>query len=219
MSNYNGMDRDKVFIPSTTFQAWRGFRNPSNLIIGLATPENDRQAVREVRQALGESHGFEAADLAALEVVNQIALDRRTMGIINGTGILMGIIGVLGLLVALIGVTNVMHVLVEERRREIGIQMALGAKPGMILGGFFFEGLALTFAGGALGLAASTGLLWLFNQLPLEETARGYLGRPEVSLATAVVITLALGIAGCAAGYFPARRAAELDPVPALREE
>lgn len=219
MSNYNGMDRDKVFIPATTFQAWRGFRNPTYLIVGLTSPEHDRRAVRAVRQTLGPGHGFDPEDLAALDIMNQIEVDRRIMGIINGTGILMGIIGVLGLLVALIGVTNVMQVLVEERRREIGIQMALGAKPAMILGGFFFEGLALTLAGGALGLAASTGLLWLFNQVPLGETARGYLGQPEVSVSMAVAITLALGLAGCAAGYFPARRAAELDPVSALREE
>jgi putative ABC transport system permease protein len=219
MSDYNGADAGKVFIPASTFQALRGSRYLSYMIVELESPGNDLQAVRDIRTAMGERHRFDPADIAALDIWNQIAEDRRTMGIVDATQVLMGIVGVLGLLVALIGVANVMYVLVEERRREIGIQMALGARPSILLAGFFFEGLALTFTGGILGLALSAGVLRLFNGIPLDATARAYLGKPEVSLATAALVTVFLGIAGCAAGYFPARRAANLDPVTALREE
>ena len=219
MSDYNGSDSKKVFIPASTFQALRNFRNVTYMIVGLESPEDDQSAVRTIRRVLGERYQFDPADTAALEVWNQITEDRHVMSIVNVTRILMGIVGVLGLLVALIGVANVMYVLVEERRQEIGIQMALGARPSILMAGFFFEGLVLTFCGGTLGLSMSAGVLWLFNRLPLDASARGYLGQPEVSFASALVITIFLGIAGCAAVFFPARRAAGLDPVTALREE
>ncbi len=219
LSNYHGMDPEKVFIPATTFQVLRGWRNPSLLIIGLASMHDDQHAVQALYQILGKQHSFDPEDKAAMFLWNQIEYDRRTLASVNGTQILIRSNGVLGLSVALIGVANVMFVLVEERRREIGIQMALGAKPATLKGGFFFEGLVMTFSGGALGLFASAGVLRLFNLLPLGDLARGYLGRPEMSLATAAAVTAFLGIAGCLAGYFPARRAASLDPVAALREE
>lgn len=219
MSDYNGQDAGKVFIPASTFQAVRGFRNLSYMIVSLESPEFDRLAVRTIRETLGERYRFDPGDTAALDVWNQIAEDSRVLNIVNVTRTLTGVVGVLGLMVALIGVANVMYVLVEERRREIGIQMALGARPSMLMSGFFFEGLVLTLVGGALGLAMSAGVLWLFNRMPLDATARAYLGSPEVSFAAAAAVTFFLGIAGCAAGFFPARNAARLDPVTALREE
>jgi putative ABC transport system permease protein len=219
MGYYEGHDREKVLVPSRTFQAIHGRRHISYLLVGLSSPDNDAAVMQEIYRTLGARKGFDPHDTAALSVHNKAANDRMIDSIVAGIRALIGIVGLFGLLVALIGVANVMYVMVEERRREIGIQMALGARPARVMAAFLFEGLTLTGAGGALGILASAAVLWLFNQVPLEETARSYLGSPVVSLVTALVVTLFLGVAGCAAGYFPARRAATVNPVEALHEE
>ena len=95
---------------------------------------------------------------------------------------------------------------------------AVGARPAHLMATVLFEGLALTFAGGVLGIAASAVVLWLFNLVPIGDAARGYLGRPDLSIVTALVVCGFLAAAGCAAGYVPARRAARLNPVEALHE-
>jgi putative ABC transport system permease protein len=219
LGNYEGYDREKIFVPASTFRAMKGWRYVSYIVVGLRSPEDDRVALDEIYQTLAGLHRFDPEDRTAVSVYNQIAFDRETRGIVGGTRILMGIVGVLGLIVALIGVANVLFVLVEEKRREIGIQMALGARPRALLGGVLMEGLALTFSGGVLGALGSAALLALYNQVPLGEGARGYLGFPAVSIGVAIAVTVILGIAGSLAAYFPARRAAALDPVEALREK
>jgi putative ABC transport system permease protein len=125
----------------------------------------------------------------------------------------LGIIGVLTLVVGGIGVSNIMNVVVEERTREIGIKMALGAKQRYILGQFLIETMLVTFLGGAIGFAISLTVCAFFPKLGLSE----YVGDPVVSPLVAILTSLALGIVGLIAGYFPARDAARLDPVVAMK--
>ena len=125
----------------------------------------------------------------------------------------LGIIGVLTLVVGGIGVSNIMNVVVEERTREIGIKMALGAKQRWILSQFLLETLLVTFLGGAIGFAISIGVCAVFPKLGFTE----YVGDPVVSPLVSVLTAVALGIVGLIAGYFPARDAARLDPVVAMK--
>jgi len=125
----------------------------------------------------------------------------------------LGIIGVLTLIVGGIGVSNIMNVVVEERTREIGIKMALGAKQRWILTQFLLETMLVTFIGGAIGFAISIGVCAVFPKLGLTE----YVGDPVVSPLVAILTAVALGIVGLVAGYFPAREAAQLDPVVAMK--
>jgi putative ABC transport system permease protein len=124
----------------------------------------------------------------------------------------LGIIGVLTLVVGGIGVSNIMNVVVEERTREIGIKMALGAKQRWILSQFLLETLLVTAIGGAIGFAISLGVCAIFPA-PLQE----FVGKPEVSPIVALLTAASLGVVGVVAGYFPARDASKLDPVVAMK--
>ena len=124
----------------------------------------------------------------------------------------LGIIGVLTLVVGGIGVSNIMNVIIEERTREIGIKMALGAKQRWIMIQFLLETMLVTFFGGAIGFAISYGICSVFPEGPQE-----FVGKPELSPLVAVLTATALGIVGLLAGYFPARDASRLDPVVAMK--
>jgi putative ABC transport system permease protein len=124
----------------------------------------------------------------------------------------LAIIGSFTLIVGGIGVSNIMYVVVEERTREIGIKLALGAKPRFIQGQFLMETLILTAVGGVLGFLITLGVIAVFPA-QLDE----YVGTPEASPVVLMTTTILLGIIGAIAGYFPARRASQLDPVVALK--
>ena len=106
-----------------------------------------------------------------------------------------------------------MNVVVEERTREIGIKMALGAKPRIILGQFLLETLALTIVGGSIGILITLGICTVFPVFNLTE----YVGDPNISPEAAIVTAIMLGLIGFISGYFPARTASNLDPVVAMK--
>jgi putative ABC transport system permease protein len=106
-----------------------------------------------------------------------------------------------------------MNVVVEERTREIGIKMALGARSRMVLSQFLLETLVLTAIGGVLGLVLTWGFCSAVAGSPAEDAIGTPVLSPQIALLTAVV----LGLVGFLAGYFPARDASRLDPVVAMK--
>ena len=110
--------------------------------------------------------------------------------------------------------------MVKERTREIGVKIALGAKHRWIIAPFVLEALVYTFIGGALGIIIATLLVSLTSFIPIESNkVLSFLGRPTLSPAIGIATSLILGLIGLAAGYFPARRAASVDPASTLRYE
>jgi len=116
-------------------------------------------------------------------------------------------------------VANIMYAVVKERTREIGVKMALGAKVRQVMAPFVMESLMMTVMGGILGTAVSLGLMSVIAVLPLKGDAFEFLGRPTFSPTIAVTTSLVLGTIGMLAGYFPARRAASVNPAVSLRYE
>ena len=125
----------------------------------------------------------------------------------------LGIVGSLTLVVGGIGVSNIMNVVVEERTKEIGIKMALGAKQRFILTQFLLETLLVTAVGGLVGFAISFGICAAFPKLGFTDSV----GSPEVSPLVAAITIGILGLIGLLAGWFPAREASRLDPVVAMK--
>ena len=108
-----------------------------------------------------------------------------------------------------------MYIVVRERRREIGVKMALGASPRMILMQFMVETFMIVGLGGALGFGFSWGVVRLFTT-PLLAFATKYIGVPTINPLVAAITITVIGLIGFAAGFAPARRAARMNPVQAL---
>lgn len=211
-SSYSGRDHSKMIIPSSTFRALTGRRYINNFIYRAETPELNEALTTEITAALGKRKKFDPQDSQAVSVWDTTEMFVFFNAFMLGFKTFLGVMGVLTLIVGGIGVSNIMNVVVEERTREIGIKMALGARSGTILRQFMAETLLLTAIGGALGLLISVGICSLFP-----EDLAEYIGTPELSPMLASLTAAVLGLVGFLAGYFPARDASRLDPVIAMK--
>ncbi|HPC82953.1 MAG TPA: ABC transporter permease [Thermoanaerobaculaceae bacterium] len=211
-SSYQGRDKDRASIPATTFRAMYGQEAFGNFVFQVHDAAAVESAKEKVIATLARLHRFDPADKEAVRMWDVTENEKFMRSIMLGFRLFLGSMGVLTLVVGGIGVSNIMNVVVEERTREIGIKMALGARQRAITAQFLFETLVLTLLGGAIGFLISWGICSAFPA-SLDE----YVGTPAISLQVAAVTTGILGLVGFVAGYFPARSAARLNPVEALR--
>ena len=212
-SNYSGRDEDKATIPLSTYKAVYGDEYLDNFVFQVAEIEHVETAKSEVIAALARKYRFDPEDKEAVLMWDTTEMLVFLDAFFLGFRLFLGIVGALTLVVGGIGVSNIMNVVVEERTKEIGIKMALGAKKRYVLGQFLFETLLITAVGGAIGLGIAWGITSVFPSFGLEE----YVGDPAISPQLALITTAILGAIGFLAGFFPARTAANLKPVEALR--
>ncbi|MGI9103612.1 MAG: ABC transporter permease [Terriglobales bacterium] len=172
-------------------------------------------SVAEVRQIVAHNHGFDASDDNAFELWDTIKQSEMIGAIFDAMDFFLGGVGLVTLLLGAIGVVNIMLVSVSERTREIGLRKALGATNRSVLLQFFAEGLFLTLVSGLIGMGFAGGLMAAVGNV---QGPQGF-DPPKLVATTAILAIGSLVLAGVAAGLYPARKAALLQPVEALRQE
>lgn len=212
-SSYGGRDQDKAFIPDTTFKGLFSERYVSNFIFQAQHPSLVPDVKKAVYAVLGRRLKFDPADKEAVGMWDTTEGEKFFSVFFLTFRTFLGVIGSFTLMVGGLGVSNIMYVVVEERTREIGIKLAVGAKPRFVQAQFLLETLTLTAIGGLLGFVVTLAVLFVFPFLGLDE----YIGTPVASPFVVLTTAALLGTIGLAAGYFPARRASLLDPVVALK--
>jgi putative ABC transport system permease protein len=212
-SSYTGRDEGRAFMPGTTFRALTGAKYVNNFIYKPVSPSQSEAVTAAVRATLARALRFDPKDKEALSVWDTAEQFKFLDVFFLSFRLFLGIVGCFTLVVGGIGVSNIMNVVVEERTKEIGIKMALGARQGWILRQFLLETALITSAGGAIGFLISYAICFAVPKLGVTE----FVGDPEISLSVAALTALVLGVTALLAGYFPAKEASRLDPVIAMK--
>jgi len=212
-------DERRAYIPWTTASKAFGYANRIEAFVftlNEASLLNSPAVEANIRQQFAEQHKFNAEDQGAMWIWNTFEEYSKIMNLMFGIRMFIWLIGIGTILAGVVGVSNIMMITVKERTREIGIRKALGATPWNVIRMVLLESILITTIAGYLGMLGGIVLLELLAaNLPVAEFFR----QPEVGLQTALGCTLVLIVAGTVAGFFPARRAAAIPTIDALRDE
>ncbi|HEX7252653.1 MAG TPA: ABC transporter permease [Thermoanaerobaculia bacterium] len=219
-SSYGNPDRMHAVIPITTYRALFGKDQLWVLVLHTRRPEDMDTALARANEVMSVRYSYDPADKHVWGIWNTVEGQTESEKVFLGMEMFFGLIGALTLIVGAVGVANIMYAVVKERTREIGVKMALGARRLWITGPFILEGLIYTLLGGLSGAAAAIVIVTLLGLIPPEQAkVIEFMGKPTLSWPIGVATMVILGTAGLLAGYFPARRAASIDPATTLRYE
>ena len=212
-SSYNSRDEDRVFIPATTHRAVFGDRWLSRIVYRPSDPDRTKAVEERVYEVLGARHRFDPSDEDALGIWDTSEWEKEFNYLFLGFNLFFAIVGAFTLSVGGVGVANIMYIVVRERMPEIGLRRSVGARRRDILLQFLSEAAGIVTLGAVAGFVASLGIVRLLSLVPMDE----FVGTPSISPTVMAVTVGLLGAVGVAAGYFPARQAARLDPVECMR--
>lgn len=183
---------------------------------GDASIAQSNQLIDNVRETFSRKYGFNPKDTRAMGSWNALESYQRMQSLFKGINFFVLIIGIFTIVAGIVGVSNIMLIVVKERTKEIGVRKALGATPRSIIWLIIQESLLITSIAGYLGLLAGVALLEVVAKLM---PASDFFRNPGVNFNVAIGATLMIILAGVFAGFIPARKASNIKPVVALRDE
>lgn len=215
----NNRAQQIIYLPISTAQkVFMGTDQIHTLVVttGDASVAESKKIEEEIHNDLAKSHNFDPKDERAMGSWNATEEYRKFQDLFFGIRMFIWIIGIGTIIAGIVGVSNIMMIVVNERTKEIGIRKALGATPFSIIGLILMESIVITGFAGYVGLVLGVGLLELISSV-LPDLP--FFVNPEANFSVALSATLLLVIAGTLAGFVPARKAARIKPIIALRDE
>ncbi len=213
----------RIFIPLSVAQlTYEGTQRVHQIM--FTTGDADMEEANAIKQSvvnlMAQKHIFDPADARALFVWNNVEEFQKFRSLFDGIQLFLWGVGLFTIIAGIVGVSNIMLIVVKERTREIGVRKAIGATPWSVISLFLQESIAITLLAGYIGLLAGVGLIelisWAMTNFAIEAE---FFSNPRVDLKVALIATILLVFAGTLAGFFPARKAAKISPIEALKDE
>jgi len=211
-----------IYMPHSTMQVT--FNQGQDVYWFGILPKKDVRASiveQKVKEILARRHSVSPEDLKAFGSANVQEEFEKAQNLFDGIAMISWFVSIGSILAGIIGVSNIMLITVKERTKEIGVRKALGATPNSIVSLIIQEAVFITLLAGYMGLLVGVGLIEGINQLLIMTGADqgGFFAHPEVNTSVAIAALTVLVVAGAIAGLIPALKAANVNPVVALKDE
>jgi putative ABC transport system permease protein len=212
-------ETNRLYIPISVAQKTFVTRNQIGALTftaGDATVDESIRMIEDIRFMLARKYNFDPDDTRAMWDWNALKEYQQMQALFKGINLFVLIIGVFTIIAGIVGVSNIMLIVVKERTKEIGIRKAIGARPASIIWLILQESILITAIAGYLGLVAGVALLEAITSMM---PATDFFRNPGVNFKVAVSATAMIVVAGAVAGFIPARKASNIQPVVALHDE
>lgn len=211
---------NRVYIPISTAQGVFSRANEMTSIYLIFEDTNvaiSQEVARKAREILAKRHKFDVDDRRAIFINNNLEDFQDFLNVFRSIRIFIWIIGLGTIIAGIVGVSNIMMIVVKDRTKELGVRKAIGATPLSVVGLILQEAILITTFAGYVGLVLGVALLEGISSVLPDDME--FFKNPEINFEVAIGATLVLIIAGALAGFVPARKAAKVRPVVALRDE